>query len=253
MFTKTNRVLVAVAAIVGALAIQGVGGAAVLPVKGPASQVAPEQAPVKSSPPKKVWVPVFKVQPKRFVAVDESGPDWLGSDEPMFVFTTVDGDEDPFTVRSPEYGDVDSGSERGFPWMCLLPLCDLLTEPTALSIQLFEMDGGDRDTVRTWVDRAATAFEWGSYLYSGGQEKTEVPDGFVDYLVDLFGDDLMGSTTLRLDPSQLIKRLPSPGTSFTETLRLGGHSGDLPFEVAGGPDYDLDLTITRMPNRIVTR
>jgi hypothetical protein len=172
----------------------------------------------------------------------------------MVVFTSASGSAAPITVATPEFGDVDSGDTRSLNNLCVVASCSTgFTAPTALSIQLFEMDGGDRDTVRTWVDRAATAFEWGSYLYSGGQEKTEVPDGFVDYLVDLFGDDLMGSTTLRLDPSQLIKRLPSPGTSFTETLRLGGHSGDLPFEVAGGPDYDLDLTITRMPNRIVTR
>jgi hypothetical protein len=251
MFRKTPfRLLVTVAALVAALAIQGVASAGLFPTKNAANAVT-EAAPVKQLPSTKVWIPVFNVRAEKFVAVDESGYDWLGSDEPMFVFTTVGSDEDPFTTRSPEYGDVDSGSERSFPWMCLLPQCGLLTEPTALSIQLFEMDSADPDTVRTWVERGATAVEWGSYLYSG--EKTEVPDEFVDYLVDLFGDDLMGSTTVRLDPSDLIKRLPTPGTSITGKIRMGGHSGDLPWEVAGGPDYDLYLKFTRMPNRIVDR
>ena len=37
-----------------------------------------------------------------------------------------------------------------------------------------------------------------------------------------------------------------PGDSFTERLHFGGHSGDLPFDIAGGPDYYLYLQVTRL-------
>jgi hypothetical protein len=71
----------------------------------------------------------------------------------------------------------------------------------------------------------------------------------LDGLTDLQGaDDLMGSITLAYDPVELVERLPVVGGSVVERHHLGGHSGDLPFEVAGGPDYVLELRIVRLPN-----
>jgi len=56
----------------------------------------------------------------------------------------------------------------------------------------------------------------------------------------------MGSVTLHFPAHRLERQLPRPGASLTKKVRLGGRSGDLPFEIAGGPDYDLHIRCTRV-------
>ncbi len=188
-------------------------------------------------------VPRFKIEAVNFTAVDESGPDFFGSDEPMFIFST-DVNGDVVTKRSREYGNVDSGDTRSLFNQCLIRDCTKgFTSDTTLSVQLFEMDGGSRESIRAWVENLVLAGELGSMAATG--EKVDVPDWVIDALVDLFGDDLMGSTTLRYDVSEMAKQM-RVGQSKIETHRLGGMNGDLPFLIAGGPDYDLRLRVTRM-------
>ena len=71
---------------------------------------------------------------------------------------------------------------------------------------------------------------------------------FVDYLTDLFSDDLMGSTTIRLDPRVLTPKLTTVGSWMTQKVRLSGGTGDL-FGIAGEADYDLYLKVTRLADR----
>jgi hypothetical protein len=251
MFRRnTFRLLVALAALVTSLVVQSVGQAGTfgnLPIAKPAL-VSLDKAKVKQTPtPHRV--PVFAINAVKFYAADESGYDWAGSDEPMFVFTSAIGNGNPYTVRTKEFGDVDSGDWRSLDNMCLLASCPSgFTVPTTLSIQLFEIDWGSPEDVRKRVEQAAQLIKWGSLIFTGGA--VSVPDSFIQYLTNLAGNDLMGSKTLRFDPQELVKQLPTAGSSLVEKHHLGGNSGDLPWEVAGGPDYDLYLQITRLPDRI---
>ncbi|MGN6803635.1 MAG: hypothetical protein ACTHJN_17170, partial [Ginsengibacter sp.] len=68
----------------------------------------------------------------------------------------------------------------------------------------------------------------------------------IDKISQFIGNDLMGSKTLFYSETRLRRRLTSVGSSFIEKHRFGGNSGDLPFEVAGGPDYDLFLEVRRV-------
>jgi hypothetical protein len=55
----------------------------------------------------------------------------------------------------------------------------------------------------------------------------------------------MGSSTLFWSDRQLARLIDKSGGSFMKKIRLGGRSGDLPFEISGGPDYDLFLRVER--------
>ena len=123
----------------------------------------------------------------------------------MVVFTSASGNAAPITVATPEFGDVDSGDTRSLNNLCLVASCTTgFTAPTALSIQLFEMDQGSAESVRQKVEYAAKAIQWGSIIYGSS---VTVPDSFIDYLTSLLGNDLMGSKTLRYDPCFLQTRM----------------------------------------------
>jgi hypothetical protein len=183
-------------------------------------------------------MPHYIVKILKFDCVDESGIDWTGSDEPCWMFTANSGGTIA-TTRSKVFGDVDSGDTRAFatdnnrntiwPSKGHVQGAD---GPIALSIQLWEIDQGNPDAIA---------------------EKTELALGVggavVGPWVNAVGSVVrgqMGAKTLLWSQSRLASRLPGPGSSFVEKHRFGGNSGDLPFEVAGGPDYDLYLQVTRL-------
>ena len=248
--TKMIRLLIAVAALVTALTVQCVALAA--SGADPSAGVTRAKTLAGITPIRTIFTqPAFKIEAVKLYAADESGYDFLGSDEPMVVFTSASGNAAPITVATPEFGDVDSGDTRSLNNLCLVASCTTgFTAPTALSIQLFEMDQGSAESVRQKVEYAAKAIQWGSIIYGSS---VTVPDSFIDYLTSLLGNDLMGSKTLRYDPQPLRQLLPNVGDSRTEKHHLGGHDGDLPWDVAGGPDYDLYLKITRLPNHTLTK
>lgn len=250
-FEKLTKSLFVLAVVVAALTVEASGVAAVRPsghvLAGPQKAVALRPfRPVLS-------IPAFKIEATRLYAADESGYDWAGSDEPMLVFTSATANGNPYTSSTPEFSDVDSGESRSLNDLCVIASCTSgFTQPIGLTMQLFEIDQGNPDEVREHVEQAAEAIEWAAVIFSGGS-KHEAPDWFIDYVTDLLGNDLMGSKTLAFDPQMLRQQLPQVGDSMTITHRLGGNSGDLPWEVSGGPDYDVSLRITRLPNHPLVR
>jgi hypothetical protein len=204
-------------------------------------------------------VPNYIVKILKFDCLDESGVDWLGSDEPLWVFTANAAGK-ASTTRSMEFGDVDSGdtvkfktdNNRNTVW----PSKGSTTGaagPIALSIQLWEIDQGNPDTIAAQTEDALTAAAVAATAIAAGTGQPEaipwiarVRDAVRGPLTNLIADDLMGSATLLWPVTRLRNQLPQPGSSFIEKRRFGGHSGDLPFEIAGGPDYDLYLQVTRV-------
>lgn len=191
----------------------------------------------------------YIVRAVKFTCLDESGADFFGSDEPYWVFSTRGQNGEVHTTRSREFGDVDSGDTRSFAKnsnAIIWPpkgATKGAPGPIALSIQLYEADQGDKDET---VKKTHLAFDLAEKAPFVGSWVKEVPGIVRDQLTDLIGDDLMGSKTLLFPANRLERQLPVVGASLTEKHRFGGNSGDLPFEIAGGPDYDLFIQITRV-------
>lgn len=194
--------------------------------------------------------PRYVVRIVKFTCVDESGVDFIGSDEPYWVFTARDANGKVHTTRSKVFSDVDSGETRRFltdgdrniVWPRKAGVQGDAA-PIGLSVQLWEADQGDPDVV---AKNTQQAFDLGALAPVVGDWVRLVPSIVRDQLADFIGDDLMGSTTLHFPARRLERQLPRPGTSLTATIRFGGRSGDLPFEIAGGPDYDLHIRVTRV-------
>lgn len=189
----------------------------------------------------------YVVTAERFHCGDESGLDWWGSDEVVWAFTTkLEGEEDQKHTTQ-KYGDLDSGDTRysrtggGEIAPPEGSLADGVAAPVGASIQLVEQDA-DKD-VGELVEQA---FEAAKYIPTVGQWVRKVPDEVIEEIIEMFGDDLMGSNTIVFRPRDLEGRLPYIGDSFVEKLYFGGQGGDLPFAVAGGPDYDLYVRVTRV-------
>jgi hypothetical protein len=193
--------------------------------------------------------PLYLVRAIKFVCVDESGPDWFGSDEPYWVFSARVS-ERTNTSRSKVFGDVDSGDSRVFDAdngrNVVWPRRGVTAGaagPIGLSIQLWEADGGDPDSV---AKKTEQAFELASQAPLVGDWVRRIPGIVRDQIAKLAGDDLMGSRTILFPRSVLRKRLGQPGASLVQRYRLGTSAGDLPLQIAGAPDYDLYLNVTRI-------
>jgi len=192
----------------------------------------------------------YVVRIKTFVCVDESGVDFTGSDEPYWIFTARGAGPEVHTTRSKVFGDVDSGDTRSFAadndrnvvWPRKGAAAGA-PGPIALTIQLWESDQGDPAEIAKQTERA---FDLGSQAPVIGEWVRRVPAIVRDQIAEFVGDDLMGSKTLSFPAARLARQLPRVGSKLTQKHRFGGNSGDLPFEVAGGPDYDLFLEVTRV-------
>jgi len=194
--------------------------------------------------------PRYVVRATKFHCGDESGIDWSGSDEPVWIFTANDESTDGVkTRRSEEFSNVDSGDTRNFniPNNNLVwPQADNAggaTGPVGLSIQLWEIDQGDPDTIAKRTEQALNVAEWVPVV---GEWVGKVGGLVSGSLVNLISDDLMGSQTITYTNQRLAQRLPNVGNKITEKFHFSGNSGDIPFGLGGSPDYDLFLEVTRV-------
>jgi hypothetical protein len=175
--------------------------------------------------------PHYRIKLVRFRAADESGPDWAGSDEPYFVFGSVGTDGTSSTRKSVTFGDVDSGETRNFGvwdyvwgnscWGKLAPM------GIGYSIQLWEEDAG---SIATYVGSQYPQVAWLG-------EATKRVGQATDLILGWLQDDLLGTHTATYTPTQLASRLPVVGSSFIETVYLGGGSGSA--------DYYVDMQVAR--------
>ncbi|MFN0089326.1 MAG: hypothetical protein ACKVWR_03510 [Acidimicrobiales bacterium] len=183
----------------------------------------------------------YAIEALSFHCIDESGKDWLGSDEPMFVFTWTNG-ANGATTRTREFGDVDSGDKRAVNQFIAGSKAKGVAGPIGLSVQLYEIDQGGHDNVKNTVDKVLTAAKIGTILL-GGPPVPVLPDPVLDKLTTLFGNDLLGSVNVTFSAAQLQQRLPKVGQSFAHVVRFKGDNGFFDFE--GGADYDLVLRVAR--------
>jgi hypothetical protein len=191
--------------------------------------------------------PRYKLEAISFHVDDESGWDWLGSDEPVWVFHSKDG-AGAQKVASQAFSDADSGDTFYFTTgKCLVVNCTTgVSGPLGLTTQLVESDGGSEADIRANVHYGILALHWAAKIF--GVDTSSFDQTIEDYFVSLFSDDLMGSANLVWQNWELQQALPTVGSSYTESIHLGEQGGDLPSWIDNPPDYTLKLRITRMPD-----
>lgn len=184
----------------------------------------------------------YKIEALRFKARDETGPDWLGSDEVMVSTRDPEG-----WTASDVIGDIDSGVIHEFDpaRSCLVGIspgkavlgrssvCDAAGRPAPLwfEVELWEID---------W---SLPGFEHGCYPVPSEGHIGECSPPPLDYTVD----DFIGRARLEFTAQELEAALPNVGDEFVETVVLN----PCEYDVCGGdlPDYSFTYRITRMPNK----
>ena len=161
--------------------------------------------------------------------------DWLGSDEPYFIFGSLGGGV-AVTTRSHVFEDIDSGdnatfgSSEGWIWgqddrPQLLPQGEIGT-----MIQLWEHDAGDTDEVKKAVEAAfATA---GGVLSAADVRQRGSPacaaavGAVVSWLIGALDDDHIGDQTFVFSRQTILSQAAKAGQSFDVTVQFTDGDGD---------------------------
>lgn len=166
-------------------------------------------------PPAIFTIPEFVATAVGFKALDETGPDWPGSDEVYAVFSDLDPNH--LDHQTATFGDVDSGETRTFAATdnCIAPepRCDHGLPAIHFQLSMWESDGG--------------------FLHGdlpGAHEVLRI--GAATF------DDLIGRADVSLSAAQLLAALPTVGASAEYTIKPTGGAGS----------YQLTYRITRVQN-----
>jgi hypothetical protein len=187
-------------------------------------------------------LPKYKVKAVSFQAVDETGIDLAGSDEPYWIFSGVGIDGTQRTSTSHVYENIDTGDTAPFGVAdgCLYINCAGGAAPNGMgfSIQAWEQDGGDQAqnlattaTAFTTVGGILTPLGAPAWI---GTTLTTVGTA-LNVIAGWLKDDLIGSQTYAYDLLSLASRLPSVGSSFSD-VRSFTDSGH----------YKLTVQVTRV-------
>lgn len=166
--------------------------------------------------------PQFVAHAISFKALDETGPDWPGSDEVKAVFADFNSINETVTD---EYGDVDSGETKRFRSgeRCIArqPGCEKGASTLHFGIGLWEQDS-------SFPGASFCAGTLQGYIYAYYEEHG--PCGWPN--------DLIGRVEVKLDEAQLIAALPNVGDSADSTVKVRGGSGS----------YEVTYRISRLAN-----
>jgi hypothetical protein len=94
--------------------------------------------------------PRYRVNAVKFTAVDESGIDWTGSDEPYFKFKSIGADGAEHSWQSHVFGDIDTGDTAHFGVEgCIYLTCEGGNAPYGIrfTILALEDDFGAEDLI----------------------------------------------------------------------------------------------------------
>jgi hypothetical protein len=186
--------------------------------------------------------PRYKVSAVNFKAVDESGYDWTGSDEPYWIFNAVSEPGSAVSRASATYGDVDTGDTvnlgtDGCIWGCGSLLGRAAPAGLGLDVDLWEEDVLS-DGKLTVLAETAKKFTDGACKQLGldwTSKCKEWMDDAVDFLVSWAEDDFIDHETFAYSTSFLNTTLPARGASTTEVRTF----------TDGDATYTLTIRITR--------
>jgi hypothetical protein len=193
--------------------------------------------------------PRYTVEARGFMAVDESGYDWSGSDE---VFGLFEGDRGSLGVTS-VYGDVDSGEFQRFGdhERCIVPQRVLSTNGTSSIVGPLLWAPSD-----TW-DCDPRGVSGPINLHVTLYEDDDDHDPGTEwnpYFIRDEDDDLIGRAERSYTADQLASKLPQVGHFMTDRITLGGPCGLLepgdecvknPLS-SSGPEYIFNILIRRV-------
>jgi hypothetical protein len=191
-------------------------------------------------------LPKYKVKLFSFRALDETGPDDGGSNEPYWVPSTVGQTGTPRTIASHVFGNIDTGSTASFGVTegCMYLSCSGGAAPFGIgvSIQLWERDNNDlakvlQETSEQFPKVGALSSVVSAPTWVG----TALPivGGILEVLADLAKDDLIASQTYAYSPDFLAAKLPTVG-SFFDVRRYEDKT-----PILGGV-YELTTQVTRV-------
>jgi hypothetical protein len=186
----------------------------------------------------------YKIEAMRFKARDETGIDWLGSDEVMIETNDAKG-----WAVSNEIGDIDSGDTHHFdpakscivavrPGTVVLgktSVCDDVGEPAAalgFLVEMWEQDSIGFPLDFCLVPPAGTP-EPGRHV---GPYSARCPNGnpFADFI---------GRARIDYSTQELEVALPNVGDEVIESITLDPCPG---WSCAGYPDYTFTWRVTRL-------
>ena len=184
----------------------------------------------------------YKIEAMRFKARDETGIDWLGSDEVMVETNDAKG-----STVSNEIGGIDSGDTHDFdpakscivavrPGFAVLgesSVSEEVGEPAPLG---FQVEFWEKDLI---------GFPMGFCVPgSPGPGQHAGPH----CANDGNGDDFIGSARIDYSTQELEAALPHVGDEQIESVTLDPCPGQL---CAGFPDYTFTGRVTRLPDALV--
>jgi hypothetical protein len=187
--------------------------------------------------------PRYTIKAVSFRCNDETGTDFLGSDEPFWIFGSL-GLGTAVTTRSQTFGDVDTGESRTFGanegciWgQNCLPQ-DFPEGEVGTHIQLWEHDHGDPAKIQAGVAAAFAAAAgilaatgvaaWVAAVVAGVGAVLQWLLGFLD-------DDHLADQTFVYTRQVVEDQLKKAGQSFNVVRRFIGNGGD----------YTLTTKVTR--------
>jgi hypothetical protein len=186
--------------------------------------------------------PRYKVSAVSFKAVDESGYDRAGSDEPYWIFNAVSEPGSAVSGASATYEDVDTGDTFNFGtdgciWGCGSLLGRVAPDGLGLDVDLWEEDWLSPSKASTLAETAKKFTDDACklpYLDSIPQCK-EWMDKALDFLASWVADDFIDHETFAYSTSYLNTTLPARGASTTEVKTF----------TDGDATYTLTIRITR--------
>jgi hypothetical protein len=199
--------------------------------------------------------PRFKVEAIGFVAVDETGPDWWGSDEVNSFFYTRQSQ--PRLAVPREVGNVDKGDEEhyGEQERCILPRRVIRNVGASEVLQAPDDVWDCRASgVAGPIAFTVTMYEGDDYsrfpfCFSGPASPAHEIEGRDCQ------DDLVGQATVSFTVEQLLDMMPRVDNTFVGNVTLGGPCGPGNDACGGwgpkGPEFHFGYRITRLPDRVL--
>jgi hypothetical protein len=241
-----------VLAAVAALAVAAPATALPLPADAAGASIGTGQ---RSTVPLGPWTqpvtgqPRYTVEAHGFTAVDESGPDWSGSDE---VFGLYKESRGALSVTG-VYGDVDSGEFRRFGSheRCVVPQRLLSTNGTSSIVG--PLLWAPSDTWECDPRGVSGPINLEVTLYEDDDDHDPGTE-WDPYFIRDEDDDLIGTAERSYTAGWLASRIPDVGDYTTDRITLGGPCGHPePGEEcvkhplsSSGPEYTFHVLIRRV-------
>ncbi|CCH76594.1 hypothetical protein BN12_1350005 [Nostocoides japonicum T1-X7] len=176
----------------------------------------------------------FSIRATGFHCTDETGIDWLGSDEPYWIFGSMGGGIS-VTTKSQVFEDVDSGDDvsfgpgEGWIWGQSGGPAPLPDGEIGALVSLWEHDDGDPTQVQ---NATAAAFAAAAAVLAASGVAAWVSavvtgvGAVVKWLLGFLDDDHIADQTFVFSRQTIIDQIGKQGQSFTLTRQFTDGDGD---------------------------